>query len=293
VLEQDNPVPQTWVGPAVASGTVTVEGTVNGVSAISDTARVNVSERGFTIPIDTGKAAAIDTTLDCFSTPVYGAGQKIWGWVRPPNRCDVVFNLPPLFPNPESSDTTGATIASVPSGPNRGLWYVSQFLTKLWLRAQVMKDLRSNAPTYLATTEDPVGIGCGVLPDSTKRFTTLYADTVCKQNNGGSQHLSYVWHHEGCHMARNSWVSTSDPATRVRFDSIDRAVFMDSASVRSRLTTLLIFVRDSSWNYGKRIDTDYPVVTYNVWTPSTANNGGWVLQAWPIQGTVEPNTLCR
>jgi len=284
-----------WNGPAVAAGAVTVEGTVNGIAAISDTARLNVKFDTLRFPIDSAKA---DTgQFDCgFSVPAWTIRtptQFRLAWTRVPGRCGTTEDSKPVLdPNPRLTAAVFDTENVVPAGgPNAGLWYVRNLAaTRLWLRTQVMRDLRDNGAHYVLKAEERPGQGCG-LPDGTSAFfTTLVVDGVCMQSTAGNDMVSWAWRHEGCHMARAADVLTNSDTTNAKLESILRVVSKDSTIVHEATRNLLTLINDSAFDYSKGLDVGS--MSWIVWSPPEISLEVWATWTWRFVGSISPTSIC-
>jgi hypothetical protein len=202
----------TWAGPAVASGAVTVDGKVGGASAESDTGRITVTARpGWTWSAAKSTGDATPGTLECRSDRHYATGN--YGWATADSSCKNMGLL--IWPDPEGkSSKRGYTIGAVPSGPNAGLWYVTNDKTGMHIRAQVHKDIRPDGFSYSVSGKDTVAKRCKSAGLSGNRTVTEVNITCMTDPNplNFAALYAFAWRHEECHLlqARNVFPTIAD-----------------------------------------------------------------------------------
>jgi hypothetical protein len=273
-----------WAGPAVASGAVTVQGTVNGVNAISDTGRIIVRARsGFQIAIDTGTGTRNPTEpgMNCYHSKHWEVDGGIAGWTREPNNCEALHHG--WGPDPDTLHGAAAFSFVNAGGPNNGLAYLSRLSQTLKLRTQIMEDARTNAPGYWVRPVDSVAAGCqnaGMFPANADSVGVqfLVVDSVCMQRTGtnvGKDFVPFLWRHESCHMTLQALVARNDPQTIARLDSMESLIRPNADTVYVRVFTYarLDRIRDAALASSDSIDQN-AVTTYEYWgaIPTT---GGW------------------
>lgn len=213
-----NQTSPTWgPGMAVASGGVTVQGTVGGFTAVSDTGRISVTNRttGWSWSADTSTGNATAGTFECNTKPHYNTGQ--FGLTHADSTCKNIGVM--LWPDPSISKR-GYKIAQVPpGGPNAGLWYATVDVTGMHIRAQVLKDIRPDGFTYSITGKDTVATRCKAAGVSGKATVTVVNNTCMTDPSSFNFAALYAfaWRHEGCHLMqmRNAFPTIPDPRTRL------------------------------------------------------------------------------
>lgn len=292
-----------WEVPIVVAGRITVQGAIDGQPALPDTAHVTARARdSFAIGIDTGRATQAQTGMECFTTHLYNA--PAYGWTQVPGHCNT-GDRPGLDPNPDAPDQTGGSIGRVSGGPNDGLWYVLGLQTKLYLRTQILRDLRDDADSFWVHSSDAfVGVGCNgagklrLIPEDSVRLSIMVVDSACMHGTGARAFANYLWRHEGCHMARHAATIHDDPPTVAKLDSIESVVGSDSVPTRGLFVLFLRGIRNNASTFSKAIDPINPVpyvtpadttVTYWGWVGT-----GWLLQAdIPVFGAISPSSICK
>jgi hypothetical protein len=148
-----------------------------------------------------------------------------WGWTQTPGRC---FSDQKSGFSPDPDNVTGnASIALVSGGPNDGLSYVSGVSTNLYLRTQLLKDVRTDADAYwLYSSELLVSGGChnagliSAYPNvDSVRLQILVVDTTCMHAAGGKALVSFLGNHESCHMAIQASMIRDTVRNVARLDS--------------------------------------------------------------------------
>ena len=131
---------------------------------LGDTTLFRVSSRILAILIDTGTAAPGQPNMECFTYrhSNMDIGPTFQGWAPVPGKCGTLVGslLPSVLDPRPTPDTSGVATAPAPSGPNTGLWYVTALTTKLHLRAQLLRDFRSDALGLMVRPADAVAPGC-------------------------------------------------------------------------------------------------------------------------------------
>jgi len=249
---------------AVTTGSVFVQGTVNGVAAVSDIGRFVVNRRTtpFAIGIDTGQAASNELAT-CMGSDLFSLHFGLNNW---PDRCAPKL---PIYPDPD--DTTqalGATLARVSSGgPNQGLWYVAGLSSRIWLRWQVNPDLHDLAPPHALWGGGAVGQKCGIPSDSMAYKTVAAVDSGCYNATGLTDMRRFIKRHEGCHSLL-AVVSLDTVPNTSRLDSLEMLVRKDSSGTARDLRDLLGWINANALVRSKTIDSATNDTTFRIWLPT-------------------------
>lgn len=205
----------SWSGMAVASGDVTVQGTVDGVSTPSDTGRFAVTARpGWTWSADKSTGDAAPGKFECNPARHYATGR--FGWMHADSTCRNEGLM--LWPDPiGTSSRRGYSVASVAAGPNAGLWYASSDGTGMHVRAQVLKDIRPDGSKYSVSSKDTVGARCKAAGVKGNQTVTVVNNTCMTDPSpvNFAALYDFAWRHERCHLALalNAFPNVADPRT--------------------------------------------------------------------------------
>jgi hypothetical protein len=225
----------TWSGKAVASGGVTVQGTVGGVAAESDTGRISVIARtAWSWSAATSSGMADPGTFECIAVPHYAT--DTFGWVRADSTCRNQLLM--LWPDYKGlSSSRGYAIFQVlDAGPNTGLWYATSDKTGMHIRAQILSDLRPNATNkYPVNGKDTVNTRCKAARVNSSAIVTVVNNTCMTDPSplNFAAMYTFVVKHEQCHMTQfmNAFPSIPDPRTHL--ETIvrgDTTAFHDAAT---------------------------------------------------------------
>jgi len=268
----------TWQGMAVASGGVTVQGTVDGVTAVSDTGHISVTARGWSWSADKSTGDATAGTFECNTNPHYAT--SIFGWTHADSSCMNVGLM--LWPDPfGASSQRSWTVAQVPAGgPNAGLWYVTSDSTGMHVRAQVLKDIRPDGFTYPVGGSDTVGTSCNAASVSGSQTITVVNNTC--MNDPSSFNFAalyaFAWRHERCHLLQDLNVFPTIPDPRTALEELVRS---DTTSL-SLAVTSKFFVANEAILDANTIDVPNPQ-SYTLWSRN-ASNTAWFLRTYPPNG---------
>ena len=103
----------------------------------------------------------------------------------------------------------------------------------------------------LERVEDWVGWACSRLSgtkchlDDSRFRRPMSSTATLYASSEGKNMVSYVWRHEGCHLARHAIVLTNNSLTHARLDSIHRYAAENATSVRSFTKGRLTFINAS------------------------------------------------
>jgi hypothetical protein len=263
----DPGTPNPWYGSIVTSGLVRVTAVVGG-ALVADSTRITVTPRPFYgIQVDTGTAVATDL-LDCDPNPIYAA--TMYGWASRPGHCDAE---PPIYPYPDSASSALGVVTQISSGPNRTLWYANTLKSKIYRRTNVIRDFRSNPPTYPVTpnTIGIVALSCGVI-DQPQQKTLIQVDSGCMHQTGATDFRTFVRRHESCHMLEEAR-ALSDYNNVQLLSEIESMVAASSDPVTFRIIFNLIPISNAVANRTQALDGPGGPM-FAPWAP-TDLIGGW------------------
>jgi hypothetical protein len=281
----------TWAGMAVTSGAVTVQGTVAGVTAISDTGRIGVTPRtsGWSWRNNWSTGNATAGTFECNTQPHYviptPPASNDFGWVTSDSACDRGMYLSPNV----TGTKPGFALKAVPSGgPNSGLWYVASDATGSHPRAQVLKDLRPDGSKYQINGSGPVAQGCKAA-NIKGQATVTEVNISCMGNPspfGFSDLYAFAWRHEQCHESLVIQTFQSIPDARTAAETVVR-----SDSINERLEVIFhpnsfYTANDTLFKATASIDTINPQ-HYTFWSRNTANSA-WISRDYQPKGILAP-----
>jgi hypothetical protein len=197
-LEISEPGPEkVWTGPAIEGGTVTVETLVNGAPQ-TFTSSFSVSNRAWKWgPADwsysQGGAPVCDSTR-----PTHTATLNI-GWNRNAGvggaGCFEAHLHRWVLPDPVQTPNTGYTVEPVPSGPNRGRWYVTQASFRIDRASNMNPHWLPTGPEFRLTGPQVAEcIAAGVTPPVRVNLYTF--NKTCKGVDI-DRFIAGVWGHEG------------------------------------------------------------------------------------------------
>lgn len=287
-----------WNGRMVATGTVTVNGAIDGVAAQPGTALITVQARsGWNWKGDTSYArAAADTTWDCFPNNAHNRDSVILGWTVA--SCGNLTDV--LTPDPTLGDG-GISLQPVLDGPNTNLWYVTSMTTGLHEISQIIRDFRSDGTAYPVLSTDSVANGCKLYwpnyPDPTA-FNLTRVNVDCMFMTGFKQYtalIDTIWVHERCHWQLDNDGFQRSPDIRAMAES---TVAYDSADARQSICQQLNTVSAKIHNYSKYIDSsaarDYPDTNQFVYWGRDSTNSIW-RRIWSRPEGVTPtdNGVCH
>jgi len=197
-----------WKGPAVTSGDVTANVTVNG------SPRSKPLTSSFAVRARTGDAWSWGpnnhwrfTRGTPGSGPACGFGQMLYaettreGWNRRKGTCDELI----LTPAPGESETGGYTVKQAPAGgPNAGLWYVSALSYQMLEESNINIAITPNSP-YLftlfdATEKAECAAGAG---KAISKATFYFFNETCKKVDVAG-YVKGTWNHEGYGLANGT-----------------------------------------------------------------------------------------
>lgn len=106
----------------------------------------------------------------------------------------------PVLINPGPGQ--GFTIAQG-SGPNAGLYYVTNPTTRMDLRTQLSKRFRADADKVTLSGPPPVVQACqsAYSPNAVPPQNNHSINTICHQESGFTSLVTFTWDHEGEHLA--------------------------------------------------------------------------------------------
>ena len=271
-----------WTGMAVASGGVTVQGTVGGVVANSETGRITVAARpGWSW---TGDRSSGDATPGTFECPAnarhYSTGQ--FGLTLADSTCKNTGLM--LWPDPSGiSSRRGWTIAKVPSGPNAGLWYVVGDRTGMHIRAQVLKDIRPDGYAYSVGGRDTVATRCKAVRVHGRETIAVVNNTCMTDANplNFAALYQFAWRHERCHLLQMNTAFPTLPDPRAVLESI---VGSDTGQLHVRATYGADGYNDANAGLTGANTIDQPSTdVYRFWSRDTANHD-WILRLYQPNG---------
>jgi len=198
--------PLKWEGMAVAPGVVTAQGTVDGVAATSDTARIIMTARtgtGWNSHGDTLAVRDDSGSFECHIEPHYAA--TVAGWAGPPGCVGDYAFTPHAIPQ-----DSAVTVRQVPAGgPNAGLWYVSVLNARLEFHAQVLKDYRPDGNKYTFASDSVTKVACQTALGTATSGSVSQVNLSCNHNPDFTSFYNKLWRHEGCH-ARLAFIKFED-----------------------------------------------------------------------------------
>jgi hypothetical protein len=187
----------SWAGPVIISGTVVVAFTHNGTQD-QVSAEVTVSRRTWSWYSSVGGSQGGLGVIDsCMSSSSSGLTASV--------NCTFSTTGALFFPRPSQlSSGNGYTAASVAgSGPNGGLWYVSQKTANMDLRTQVHRNYRSDGVTWSMVGNATVINGCAAAfpsnPTAPRNIHTV--NNTCVYTPAFNAYVSCVWSHEAQHLS--------------------------------------------------------------------------------------------
>ena len=200
----------SWIGPAVASGAVTVKGTVNGVAAISDTGNIAVRPRSWSSRSDTLRVRDDSGSFECYQGPHY-ADTVVAGWAGPP-KCNLDYAFSPHVGGAPDSAVQATRVSG---GPNDGFWYVNQLNARLEFHAQALKDYRPDGNKYTLASDSITRAACSDSLGTASAASVTQVNVQCQRNPDYSTFYSKLWRHEGCHatLAFQKFGDLPDPLT--------------------------------------------------------------------------------
>lgn len=275
-----------WSGVVVSPGTVTVQGTVDGVAASSDTGSIAVTARttGWSWYAESTTGDATPGTWECNPLPHYSTA--FFGWATADSTCANLGLF--LWPNP-IGEQRGFVMTSVAGGgPNAGLYYVQQDTTRLRLRAQVLKDLRPDGALYTVSEGDTVSSACeaaGILSAA----TVASVNTNCMHYVGPFKFDSlyqFTWAHERCHLSLALQEFNNLPDGRARMEplvrqdtaALNKAVVLDP----NGLLDINQAVADSSGTIDQRNPN-----SFSFWSRDSTNSA-WFPRTFLPNGILAP-----
>jgi hypothetical protein len=276
-----------WTGTAVASGAVTVQGTVGGVAAISDTGRIVVTARsaGWSWSADKSSGNATAGTFECNPARHYATAN--FGWTTADSSCQNLGLM--LWPDPTgTSSKRGWTYAQVPAGgPNAGLWYFTSDKTGMHVRGQVLKDIRPDGFTYSVTGADSVAKGCKAAGVKS-HATVAVVNNTCMTDQSAFNFAAlyaFAWRHEACHMTQALNVFPTIPDPRTKLETVVRP---DTASLNDEAIfgTDGYFSANAVITAANTIDVPNPQ-SYTLWSRN-AGNSAWFLRIYQPNGILAP-----
>jgi hypothetical protein len=185
-----------WKGKAVASGTVTAQTSFNGNPQEPLTASFTVQPRPtwhWTKKDDWRyDKNAINCAKGIFVDP---EPETLVGWSRRKGTCE----NNPVTPNPLQFPNEGYKVASVPSGPNMGLWYVTTVSYKLETQSNINPAIKSGSSTVFPLVSDLDKAACGTLT----KVNFYDYNSKCHGYNV-TPFLNGIWNHEGYGASNNT-----------------------------------------------------------------------------------------
>lgn len=277
----------TWAGTAVASGVVTVQATVNGFTATSDTGHIVVTPRsGWSWANDKSTGDATTGTFECNNARHYVV-PGWFGWTTSDSTCKNIGLL--LWPDPTGkSSKRGWQLGQVTTGgPNGGLWYVTSDKTGMHIRSQILKDIRPDGLTYSVTGSDTVAARCKSAGVKSSATVTVVNNTCMKDTStfNFAGLYSFSWKHEHCHETQflNAFPTITDPRTKletvVRPDTV--SLNQEAVAGQDGFTMAAQVLQDAN-----TIDTPNPQ-SYTFWSRNTANSA-WILRTYQPAGILAP-----
>lgn len=252
---------QDWIGPAVIQGKVTVQGTVNGVTATSDTGAVLVNARtGWKIADSTGTGR--DSSSNCLPLPIFNTPDVGLTALPFPSRCTQMMSM---WPIPDDSTTGSAySTAQVSSGPNAGLWYVRVLTATFNAKGLVAKDLRPDGYSYSLryTHADSIPLTACWLnlnhqypsPADTLFATISFVNNTClPAETALPPFIGKIWKHEDCHVKLTKAYYVSDTA-KAQINIVERAVMSSKSNLSTFATGTLMSLRSAANNSSVEID---------------------------------------
>jgi hypothetical protein len=273
-----------WSGISVASGVVTVQGTVNGGPALSDSGFIVVTPRSWNWSASKSTGNAAPGTFECNPARHYATG--LFGWVYADSTCRQPGLM--LWPDPTgTSSLRGFLKGKVVGGPNNGLWYVTSDNTGMHLRAQVLKDIRPDGSTYSVTGKDSVGVRCKAAGLGGNRTVTT-VNNVCMADPSSfnfAAFYNFVWRHEQCHLtqALNVFPTIADPRTAVEAIVRQDTITLNSDALYGANG---YFDANSAVNSANTIDVPNPNI-YSFWSRNQSNTA-WGYRAVQLNGILAP-----
>jgi hypothetical protein len=186
----------SWIGPAITSGDVAAQVTVNGVP------RSTPVISSFTVQQRTGNAWTWGPNLhwkytqgtgkNCFSgTMDYFEGTVV-GWNRRTGGCEPGM----LTPDPFTS-TKGYTVNAPTSGPNSGIWYVTGLTYQMLRESQINQAVTptSTLTHTLVDASEKAECSANAGKPIAKANFYFFNDTCKRLDVAG--YVAGIWRHEG------------------------------------------------------------------------------------------------
>lgn len=272
-----------WYGMAVATGIVTVQGTIDGIAAPSDTGRIAVTPRGWSWSADKSSGNATPGTFECNSNRHYATGN--FGWMHADSTCANPGLM--VWPDPTSSSRRGWTFLKVPSGPNAGLWYMTSDHTGMHIRAQVLKDIRPDDFTYSVSGKDTVATRCKAARVNGNQTVTVVNNTCMTDPSAFNFAALYAfaWRHEQCHLTQALAVFPTIPDPRTALEAIVRP---DTVSLNFEAINGPngYYSANAAITQANTIDTPNPNV-YRLWSRNSSNSA-WFLRSYQPNAILAP-----
>lgn len=270
----DTSTARTWKGTAVVDGDVSVEVDVNGTTDTLYTSFVVAPRSWSWGPAQWSFTQG--TGLPCFSQrPVVGTPIN-WGWNRRKGDCGVGR----ISPDVTKTQTDGYTVAMVPDGPNRGIWYLTAVSYRMDTESQMNLELTSAGTRYLLTNSTQArkcrtALGLKNGADVYVNFQ-MYNELCEKQLLTGL--YNGIWAHEGMgtgtanngHEAQTR-LAASDPANNL-YKLVENVSAATEGDLRRGVTAIV-------WDVDQRLSAQSASHTYvkdnwcgSVWMWSNTSN---------------------
>lgn len=268
----------SWTGTIVESGTVTVEFVAQG-SPGQATGPVTVVSRSSGIWTQSYWESKLQF--------VQGQGSPACGPARPisGSRMGWTGSLAGasscVGQRIEPTGGAGYTLASVPSGPNQGLWYVANASFYFKSTSQLSAGVFSSAQGYTLTNASQVALcqtALGLPPGSTVTINFWNFNNTCEQVPGWGGFISAAWDHEHEHFTQAETV-LKQPGNNM-YTAIEGLVRPQDYQLGSAISATYSQVQNAASTAGGNEPSGNWTTPFWIWASMTLNEFWYVTQGF-------------